>query len=88
MQSLNGLIGQEFTIDQYLINTTLGGSYRKRRFVITKAYKHFIVAESKTDEGRTIRETFNRGSLVVMGLLNGGGPFAPHDPIKYGYHVD
>lgn len=70
-KSLGHLIGRD--INARINDTIMPGSAKKTiKYTVVAAYPHFVVAERKNEDGLIIRETFNYGSLVEMGIIDGG----------------
>ena len=70
-KSLGYLMGREINVR--VNNSIMPGSAKKTiKYTVVAAYPHFVAAERKTEDGLIIRETFNRGSLVEMGVIDGG----------------
>ena len=70
-KSLGHLVGREI---RTMVNDdkNFGISKKAEKYTIVEAYPHFVIGERKTEDGVIIRETFNRGTLVEMGVIDGG----------------
>lgn len=72
-----GLVGKKFkTKADY---HTLGAPHGVLHWTISDVYANFVVAERIADNGCIVRECFDRGDLVRMGIIY---------PSRHGYDAE
>lgn len=68
----NNLIGTEIEAPVMLYTTAFGVTKNMKQTVI-RVYPHFIMCARVTENGTVMRECYNIGDLVHLGILHGGG---------------
>lgn len=53
--------------------TVTGSNFRTEKFLVTRAYPHYVMAERTCENGYVYRECFNIGTLITEGIIKRKG---------------
>lgn len=71
-EDLYKLVGKEITIDCTVTEGIVGRAVTGVKWLVVKAYPHYVLATRTCENGHEIKECFNIGTLITKGLLSGG----------------
>ena len=66
---LCNLIGSEIELMTNVVVDMSSSVYRKAKWKVVEAYPHHIVCERVCENGAIIRESFDVGTLIQLGVI-------------------
>ena len=70
--TLYSMVGSEIELMTNVFINNSTPAFRKTKWKVVAAYPHHILCERTCENGSTIRESFDVGTLIQKGILKGG----------------